>query len=141
MERIAVLASEDPVGWRLLRSPAFVRGIARDDVVAAMEQPEGAFQVRQHGGNLCVRVLSRSDNDALAQILTGEIEKLGGTLDVAQPRVLVYSIHVSCGFQVIEELLNRHVAEADGHAWLYGNVYDPATQEPLNWWLPILAPQ
>jgi len=26
-------------------------------------------------------------------------------------------------------------------AWLYGNVYDPDSGEPLDWWQPILAPE
>jgi hypothetical protein len=56
--------------------------------------------------------------------------------------MLVYSIHVSCGFNTIEELLNR-VLGTDGESlWVYGNVYDPVDgQTPLNWWQALLKPE
>lgn len=141
IERVTVEVSEQPAGFRLLASPVFVRGIAKGDIIEPMAAPQGAFKICQHGGNLCVRVFSRADNSLLEQALTSELEKLGGNLDLSQPRVLVYSVHVSCGFQAVEEILNRLVGAAADHMWVYGNVYDPETQEPLDWWQPILAPQ
>jgi hypothetical protein len=67
---------------------------------------------------------------------------LGGDLDLETPRMLVYSIHVSCGFNTIEDILNRAVGNDGQSAWLYGNVYDPADgQTPLNWWLDLLKPE
>jgi hypothetical protein len=77
----------------------------------------------------------------LEQALSSELEKLGGDLDVSESRVLVYSIHVSCGFKVIEQLLDDTLAAYKDVAWLYGNVYDPESGEPINWWQPILAPE
>jgi chitodextrinase len=53
---------------------------------------------------------------------------------------LVYSIHVSSGFTAIETILNDNI-QGDTAVWFYGNVYDPASGEPLNWWQSILAPE
>jgi hypothetical protein len=87
-------------------------------------------------------VFSRNDINVLADALTPEFEKLGGELDVETPRMLVYSIHVSCGFSTIEDLLNQHVGRDADSTWMYGNVYDPVDgQTPLNWWQDILKPE
>lgn len=131
---------------QLLKSPVFVRGIARADVIESLVQPRGGFKVLQRGGNLCIRLFSKqgfaaSEMESLQQSLTLEIEKLGGDLDVAGERVLVYSVHVSCGFAAIEKLLNEKLAPYPDLAWYYGNVYDPETGEPLDWWHAILAPE
>ncbi len=141
IERVLVDPQSEANCFRLLTSPVFVRGIARDDIIKQLAEPKGAFSIQQHSGNLCVRVVSRSDNDQLQQSLTPLIEKLGGELDVKEPRVLVYSIHVSCGFTEIEKILNQQLQGKDDCGWFYGNVYDPDSGEPLDWWLPILSPQ
>jgi hypothetical protein len=100
------------------------------------------FDLVQRSGNLSVRVFSRGDIQPLADTLTAELEKLGGELDRETPRMLVYSIHVSCGFSAIENILNEHVGRDGQSAWMYGNVYDPADGEtPLNWWLDLLKPE
>lgn len=145
VERVLVTPQPEANSYLVLKSPVFVRGIARGDVVQKMDKPKGAFKVLQHGGNLCVRVFSKTENEALEQALTEAIEKLGGDLDVREKRVLVYSIHVSCGFTTIEKILDDLLAltnqESEQAKWLYGNVYDPQNGEPLNWWQPILSPE
>ncbi len=93
-----------------------------------------------------MRVFSKQDfnspqMEAIEQALTSELEKLGGDLDIKEARALVYSIHVSCGFNVIEGILNDILSSQPDLAWLYGNVYDPDSGEPLDWWQPILAPE
>lgn len=124
----------------LAQSPAFVKGIARGDLIKFNPHTQ-QFEVLTRSGNLCVRVFSRGNIHELADKLTGEIEKLGGELDLATPRMLVYSVHVSCGFSALEALLNEQVDGTDS-AWLYGNVYDPNDGvTPLNWWLPLLKPE
>jgi hypothetical protein len=128
-----------------LRSPVFVRGIARADVIQQLEKPAGAFKVLRHSGNLCLRIFSKESFEtsrlaALEQALTSELEKLGGDLDVKETKVLVYSIHVSCGFSAIEKILSDQLSNYQDVAWFYGNVYDPESGEPLNWWQSILAP-
>lgn len=140
IEQVLVAPQPQADSFQVLKSPVFVRGIARADVIQPMESPEGAFKILQHGGNLCVRVFSKERLVSLEQALTPELEKLGGDLDVNSPRVLVYSIHVSCGFDAVEQILNQHVSNAEESAWLYGNVYDPDSGESLDWWQPILAP-
>lgn len=132
--------TNDKAQAKLLASPAFVKGLARGDLIRFNSETQQC-EIIQHSGNLCVRVISKADINQLQETLTAEMEKLGGQLDIATPRLLVYSIHVSCGFKAIEELLNRHVTLPDS-IWLYGNVYDPQDGEtPLNWWLDILQPE
>lgn len=127
--------------YRLLRSPAFVRGLASGDKISfPADTPEG-YELIQRSGNLCLRVLSKSNMDEVLQVLTPEIELLDGILDVETPRLLVYSIHVSIGFQAIELLLDRISGQFAGTLWYYGNVYDPADGvTPLEWWQEFLAP-
>lgn len=138
LEKIPVTVNADGA-CRLLRSPAFVKGIARDDLIK-LNEDTGQYEIRQRGGRLCVRVFCRGNINALAERITPAWEKLGGELDFQTPRMLVYSIHVSCGFQQIEAILNE--AMDTESQWLYGNVYDPNDGvTPLNWWLDILKPQ
>lgn len=138
LEKIPVEIADEGV-CRLLQSPAFIKGIARDDLIK-LNEDTGQYEIKQRGGNLCVRVFSRSDVNTLAERITPQWEKLGGELDVQTPRMLIYSIHVSCGFKQIEAILNE--AMDPESQWLYGNVYDPNDGvTPLNWWIDILKPQ
>jgi len=126
---------------QLVKSPAFIKGLASGDVIRC-DVPNQEFEIVQRSGNLSVRVFSRDDISLLADALTAEIEKLGGDLDLETPRMLVYSLHVSCGFSVIEDLLNQFVGKDGRSTWMYGNVYDPVDgQTPLNWWQDILKPE
>src|SRR5690606_36714743 len=102
----------------------FVKGLASGDVIRFLPA-SGQFEIVQHSGNLSVRVFSRGDITHLAEALTPALELLGGEQDLETPRMLVYSIHVSCGFAAIEDILNRAVAEHGDSLWMYGNVYDP----------------
>lgn len=125
--------------YMLVRSPCFVKGLASGDKIA-FDEKDNSFELKTHSGNLCVRVFSRDGVTRLAADLTPQVEKLGGSLDYENERMLVYSIHVSCGFKGIETLFNDHIDEDDHQLWLYGNVYDPEDGvTPLNWWQKILA--
>ncbi|MCV6614037.1 MAG: DUF4265 domain-containing protein [Cellvibrionaceae bacterium] len=136
LERIPVRTLEDD-SCQLVKSPAFIKGIASGDVIK-VDAPNNAFELVERSGNLCIRIYSRSGTEALAENLVPELEKLGAELDTENPRMLVLSIHVSCGFSAIEALLKQHVQGPDA-MWLYGNVYDPADgQTPLNWWQKII---
>lgn len=124
----------------LVRSPAFVKGLARGDVIR-FDAEQRQFSIVKRAGNLCIRVISKGDISALEAAISSELEKLGGQLDTETERMLVYSIHVSCGFNAIESILDRYTKSADS-IWFYGNVYDPQDgQTPLNWWLDILKPE
>ncbi len=139
VERLAVRQNEDD-SFQLVKSPAFIRGLASGDVVKMLPESK-EFEIQKHSGNLCVRVYAKENLEAISEQLTPELEKLGGELDTETPRFLVYSIHVSIGFNAIEALLNRHVSGSSA-LWVYGNVYDPADGvTPLNWWNDILKPE
>tara|TARA_R110002167_G_scaffold6277_1_gene28799 strand:+ start:182928 stop:183494 length:567 start_codon:yes stop_codon:yes gene_type:complete len=127
--------------YRLVRSPAFVRGLAAGDKIRFPADTKEGYELIQRSGNLCLRVLSKSNIDDVLLALTPEIELLDGILDIETPRLLVYSIHVSIGFQAIEILLDRISGQFAGTLWYYGNVYDPADGvTPLDWWQEFLAP-
>ena len=131
----------DDGNFQLVQSPAFAKGLASGDIVKMLPQTR-EFELVQRSGNLSLRVYSRGDIQSLSDALTAELEKLGGELDRETPRMLVFSIHVSCGFEAIEEILNRYVGQDGQSAWMYGNVYDPADGEtPLNWWQDLLKPE
>jgi Domain of unknown function (DUF4265) len=139
VENIPVLTQPQANSYLLLKSPMFVRGIAKSDCIQSLDKPKGAFKVLRHGGNLCIRVFGRNDLTEIEQGLSSAIEKLGGELDISESRALVYSIHVSCGFSAIEKILNDQSQDREDVVWYYGNVYDPNSGEPLNWWQGILS--
>lgn len=142
VERLQVRVNEDD-SVQLVRSPAFIKGIASGDTIKVnREDPEKpSFELIKRSGNLAVRVFCRGDSTKLSDQLTPQLEKLGGELDMESPRLLVYSIHVSCGFEQIEKILNS-VCDGANSVWYYGNVYDPVDgQTPLNWWQDILKPE
>lgn len=137
-EKLQVRVRDDDA-CQLVRSPAFVKGLASGDIVK-LDKESGQFELIQRGGNLCIRVYSKADIRPVAELLTPKLEKLGGDLDIETPRMLVFSIHVSCGFETIEAILNEGMR--DGSQWLYSNVYSQEDgQTPLNWWQDILKPQ
>ena len=137
-EKLQVKVADDDT-CQLVRSPAFVKGIASGDVIK-LDKESGQFELIRRSGNLCIRVISREAIGPISEELTPKLEKLGGDLDLETPRMLVYSIHVSCGFDTIEKLLNQYTGQ--NSQWLYGNVYSPDDgTTPLNWWQDILAPQ
>ena len=136
-ERLQVIVNEDN-SCQLVKSPAFIKGIASGDVIK-LEQGTQDFTLLKRSGNLSIRVFCRDDSSELVDELSPPLEKLGAELDIETPRMLVYSIHVSCGFQQIEKILNSVVS--DDVMWVYGNVYDPKDgQTPLNWWQDMLKP-
>lgn len=131
----------DNGNFQLVESPAFAKGLAAGDVVKMLSDTR-EFDLVQRSGNLSIRVFTRSDSQALSEALTPELEKLGGELERETPRLLTYAIHVSCGFDLIEAILNRHVGKDGQSMWMYGNVYEPADGvTPLNWWQDLLKPE
>lgn len=126
---------------QLVQSPAFAKGLASGDLLKCSPATR-EFEIVQRSGNLSVRVFSKNDISRWADALIADMEKLGAELDLETQRMLVFSIHVSCGFSAIENILNEHVGRDDQSAWMYGNVYDPNDgTTPLNWWLDILKPE
>lgn len=139
VEQLQVRINDDDQ-CQLVRAPAFIKGIASGDTIK-LEAGTQNFELIKRSGNLAIRVFSRDDITQLAEDLGAELEKLGGELDMETPRMLVFSIHVSCGFEQIEAILNRH-CQGDDAMWVYGNVYDPVDgRTPLNWWQDFLKPE
>jgi hypothetical protein len=140
IENVPAKKLNDQHWYELESTPAFVKDVARGDVVTVNPQTPGDFTLQTRGGNLAIRVLAKDSIVSIRDALTGELEKLGGQLDIDSERILVYSIHVSCGFQAIEQILNKFVS-GENRYWYYGNVYDANDGEtPLNWWTDILKP-
>lgn len=121
--------------FRLAKSPAFVKGLAADDLIRYPADNKAGYELLEHSGNLSVRVFSKHDIDEVDQALTPEMELIDGKRDVCSPGLLVYSIHVSIGFKRIEEVISSVLSRFPDSIWYYGNVYDPDDgQTPLNWW-------
>lgn len=124
-----------PMIVRILRSPLFTRNYAAGDKLKVINADAAQYELLQRSGNLCIRVFCKGDIDALEQSLTPSIEKLDGTLDLQSEGALVYSIHVSIGFNTIESVLNNACEEHAKSIWYYGNVYDPDDGvTPMQWW-------
>ena len=127
---------DDAKRVRLLKSPLLTRNLAAGDIVLLVNPDAAEYELDRRSGNLCVRVFRKDKLRELDRFLTSAIEKLGGSLDISAERALVYSIHVSIGFKIIEELLDRTCQTYPGTVWYYGNVYDPMDgTTPLEWWL------
>ena len=125
--------TEDEV--RLVRSPLLTRNLAAGDTLKVVNPSSAEYELLRRSGNLSIRVFRLHQLETLAESLTAKLEKLGGSLDKQTDRALVYSIHFSIGFQVIEELLSSACKDYPDTVWYYGNVYDPEDgTTPLGWW-------
>ncbi len=121
---------------QLLKSPLLARNLAAGDKIRLLDPTAARFELIQRSGNLAIRVFRRYQLGAVEEFLTPALEKLDGVLDIATERALVYSIHYSIGFSLIEEVLNRACTTFPDTVWYYGNVYDPDDgTTPLLWWL------
>ena len=129
------LLDQDTTHIRLLKSPLFVRNLAAGDKLRVIDSNSAEYELVQRSGNLSVRAFRTYQLEALSEVLTPTIEKLGGSLDLQTDRALVYSIHFSIGFSTIEKLLDTVSAEYPDTFWYYGNVYDPDDgTTPMLWW-------
>ena len=132
------LLSADNDEVRLLRSPLLTRNLAAGDKLNVVNAATAEYELIERSGNLSIRVLRKEEIDPVEQLLTPKIEKLGGVLDHSNPRALVYTIHVSIGFNANEALLNEACAQFPGTLWNYGNVYDPEDgTTPMEWWVDL----
>lgn len=140
VERLPVKVLEDD-SCQLVKSPAFVPGLAAGDTIR-LQEDKNQFELIKRSGNLCIRVMAFEGLEDIAEPLIAELEKLGGSLDTETARMLVFTIHVSCGFATVEAILNRYCSDLEECIWTYGNVYDTKDgATPLNWWQEILKPQ
>lgn len=139
MERVEAYAMEEKGCYEALRSPLFIRNLAAGDIfrieASSQGDSQGQFSIVQRSGKLAVRVFCKTSIEELEQLLTPEVEKLSGSLDLKTERALVYSLHVNIGFSAIEQLFDGMMSRYPETAWYYGNIYDPRDGvTPLNWW-------
>lgn len=140
LEKVRALVEPGESMFRLLQSPLFVTGTACGDLIEVLRNNPGRFRIRERSGQLAVRVFCREGVAALAAELTPAVEMLDGQLDVQSERALVYSIHVAVGFHEIEQVFDAQVKAVPNAVWSYGNVYDPDSGEPIEWWEALLNP-
>ena len=120
---------------RLLQSPLFVRNLASGDKIAIKDRATADYELVQRSGNLAIRIFAREGIGEIVDSLQGDIEKLGGSLDLQSDRAAVFSVHYSVGFKQLETLLDDALADHLEAIWYYGNVYDPDDgKTPLDWW-------
>lgn len=119
----------------VLNSPVLLENMAAGDVIRVLD--DGRFEPIQRGGNVCIQWFrSKPRVTAVEARLTSSVEALGGRLDAEHPGVLVYTIPLRrVGFGAIEAAFNEAVQASPDAGWMFGNVYDPDSGEPLNWWL------
>jgi hypothetical protein len=131
-EEVLVEALAD--GARVLNSPALIENLAAGDVIRF--RPDGTFEHLRRSGNLCVQVFrGRPPSAEVEDRLNADVEALRGWLDVSGNGFLVYTVPIRpAGFAAVERAFNRAVEAEPSMSWMYGNVYDPRTGDPLNWW-------
>jgi hypothetical protein len=135
LEQLKARVLEKESDFEILQTPLLVRNLAKGDVIAISPHSQDAYTLIQRSGNLAIRVFSKTSLDKLELLLTPEVEKLDGSLDLKTTRALSYSLHVNLGFAVIEALFDNVMASFADTVWYYGNVYDPQDGlTPLNWW-------
>jgi Domain of unknown function (DUF4265) len=126
--------------YRIAYSPGLVAGIAAGDEIELLGQ-DGRFRVVRRGGNIAVQVFSRHAIAILRDdLVTAVRTRLAGSHDGGIERGLVFTIPLSSGFVAIADLFDKFVRAHPGTTWMYGNVYDPRTGLPLNWWGETSAP-
>lgn len=127
-----------PVGatsFRLLNSPGFVHGVALGDTIELADTPTG-FRVIRRSGNVCVWVTSDAPMD---DQLSGRVMQIvvsgGGVVDGGyKDRLIVANFRLSTvGFSAIEKCMSQ-VERIPTLSWMYGNIYDPMSGAPLEWW-------
>lgn len=125
----------DTGDFRLLSSPGLVLGIARDDQIK-FKHEDGHYELVRRGGNICVQLYINSSMSLEVDKLVKDVTtRLDGTLDGRTANQFVFSIHVSKGFEEIEQTFNSFIASNADAEWFYGNVYDEKDGiTPLNWW-------
>jgi len=128
--------ADTPQHFRLMKSPLLTRNLAAGDVVRQVNPEKAEYELINRSGNICIRVFGQEELINVEQALTPKFEKIGGCLDIQTPRGLVYTIHISIGFETIESLLNKTCKDYPEVVWYYGNIYDPEDGiTPLEWWL------
>lgn len=114
-----------PTRYRLMASPGILDGLAKGDVFSVDPQT-GAYQVEEHGGNLCVQVwypgldlAGQIDRDLLPWIIS-----LGGSLDGREQELTSFTVPLTEGLPQITNVLEGWVRSTKGATWSFGNAYE-----------------
>lgn len=122
----------DDGNLRVASSPGMIDGLAADDIIELDAQAPKGYRLVARGRNVCVHVFRVQDDAAELRLrLEPLVESIGGWLDGTMGvSGLCFTIPVQVGFATIESTFKSVV----GDGWYYSNVYDEATNAPLNWW-------
>jgi hypothetical protein len=131
----------EPLGgkrYQLMGSPALVAGLASGDEIELDPREPTGYRLLKHGMNLCIQIHARRCNKAMQDAIAHGFESLGGRFDgvMESPKacIVVCSVSVFATFDRIEKTMDQLARKFRFEGWTYGNVYDLATGEPLNWW-------
>ena len=120
----------DPA-WTTVVLPE-IEGLAADDIIVLDDQAAKGYRLVTRGRNVCIHLFREADDAAELRLrLEPLVESIGGWLDATMGESgLCFTIPVQVGFATIE----RTFRSVLGDHWYYSNVYDEATNAPLNWW-------
>ncbi len=124
--------------FRLVSSPGLVEGLAKGDEFELDEASATGFRVTKRSGLVVVWFFWPSEDLVTgpeSAALQRQVEQeLGGRLDGGGHTQLIFSIPVGAGFTAIEALFQEAEARHPGATTMFGNVYGPDGETPLNWW-------
>jgi hypothetical protein len=122
--------------YRLLHSPAFIDGIARNDIITVDSELPRGFQLLKRGGYLAIVLVlpSVGIKSNAERTLLPRMVRVRGVCEGGPGRALVFSIPVASGFAPVEDIFKQFCGSEAGATWWFGNVYDPVSGSPLNWW-------
>jgi hypothetical protein len=125
--------------FKLTASPGFSPGFARGDEIEAAPSETVGYKIVKRSGNICIQLFlfecTPQDKVKIADLANS----IGGWLDGGSDRpdghLLVLTIPVDVGFELMEKMMNKIQANFTMDKWMYGNVYDTRDGvTPLNWW-------
>jgi hypothetical protein len=120
--------------YELTFTPGMVDGVAAGDTVRVIDARTGRFEIVARGGNLAIKVFSKSAAAPLVTWLIPRLTALGGVLDGQIDSAAVWTVPLEATFEALEALLGEACRAHPGATWYFANVYGD-NGEPLNWWL------
>ncbi len=122
--------------FEVLCPPRFAEGLAVGDLISLDTTPRG-FRTIRHGRNLTIWIFAEQQDQVveLASRSRAAAKSIDVTVEGTPPRMVIITAALRVGWTTIEASMNSIVDGIDGARWYYGNVYDPETGAPLNWWL------